>query len=69
MVLGVRKVITMLEECFPWYIFTAKQRNAANITANISPNITVILGHTNLKKVLRNPGGTDILSLNNHILA
>ncbi len=25
MVLEVRKVITMLEECGPWYIFTANQ--------------------------------------------
>ncbi len=25
MVLEVRKVITILEECCPWYIFTAKQ--------------------------------------------
>ncbi len=35
MALEVRKVITMLEECCPWYIFTVKQqRNAGNITAN-----------------------------------
>ncbi len=35
MVLKVRKVITMLEECCPWCIFNAKTiRNAVNITAN-----------------------------------
>jgi len=36
MVLKVRKVITKLEECCPWYIFTEKQLEMAqiNITAN-----------------------------------
>ncbi len=35
-ILEIRTVITMLEACCPWYIFTAKQRNAANVTANFT---------------------------------
>ncbi len=42
MVLKVRKVITKLEECCPWYIFTEKQLEMAHI----SPQI--------LRKVLQN---------------
>ncbi len=61
MVLEVRKVMTMLEECCPWYIFTAKIRNATNITANFEKSHSKIshFRPQNLKKVLRNPGGTE----------
>ncbi len=59
--LQVRKVITMLVECCPRYIFTAKQYEMPQITQQILRKAaakSVILGHKNLKKVPRNPVGT-----------
>ncbi len=59
MVLEVRKVIAMLEECCPWYIFTAKQSEMPQISPQILRNTTAkAVGRKDLKKVPRNPGGT-----------
>ncbi len=61
MVLKVTKVITMLEECCPWYILTAKQKKMPQISPQIlrkDAAKSVILGRKNQKKVPRNPGGT-----------
>ncbi len=52
MVLEVRKVTTMLEECCPWYIFTAKQKQSLHISQQILRKAaakSVILGRKNLK--------------------
>ncbi len=53
MVLKVRKVITKLEECCPWYIFTEKQLEMAQISPQILRKAAaklVILGRKNQKK-------------------
>ncbi len=52
MVLKVRKVITKLEECCPWYIFTEKQLEMAHISPQIEKSAAkfVILGRKNQKK-------------------
>ncbi len=53
MVLKVRKVITKLEECYPWYIFTEKQLEMAQISLQILSKAaakSVILGRKNQKK-------------------
>lgn len=57
MILELRKVITMLEECCMWDIFNAEQL-VPHILRKAAAN-SIILGDKNLKKVLRNPGGTD----------
>ncbi len=54
MVLEVRKVITMLEECCLWYIFSAKQSEMPQISLQILRKAaakSVILGRKNQKKV------------------
>ncbi len=63
MVLEVRKAITMLEECCLWYIFTAKLSKLPQISLQILRKAaakSVILGCKKLKKVSRNPVGTNM---------
>ncbi len=58
---SVADLITMLEECCPWYILTAKQKEMPQISPQIlrkDAAKSVILGRKNQKKVPRNPGGT-----------
>ncbi len=58
-VLEVRKVITMFEECCPWYFFTAKQVEMAKILLRILRKAaakSVILGCKNQRT--QNPRGT-----------
>ncbi len=61
MVLEVTKVITMLEECCPWYISLQEMLQISPQILRKATAKSVILGRKNLKKVLRNPGGTDCL--------
>ncbi len=42
MVIEVIKVITMLEECCPWYIFTAKQKEMLQISPQILRKVAEI---------------------------
>ncbi len=66
MVLEVRKLITMLEECCPWYIFTVKPQEFLQISPQILRKATaksVSLGRKNQNKVPRNPGGTEKFGL------
>ncbi len=55
MVLEVRKVITKLEECCPWYIFTAKQKEMPQISPQIEKSSSKMRNFRpkNLKKKYR----------------